>query len=936
MAAKDKKWILRDSSGHIYGPFTISRLGELISKGIVSGEEDVAAYPSGDWRPLSSENELYEIVLEMLSVAKSSKKNVKLQPTVSKVLLASEKKLNVKVELEAEPMSAKKPLVKATIESRKIVKQELPAAESVAQPVLKTKPLIFEKNLQKKNKFKKENLIPLLFLFFAFILFYVALTSNDKKPRNNKPISLLSPHIKSSGSLEKSQAYVSQAWPYFYSDTVSNYQHAEQLYVKAVEEYPANSDALSMLLMTDKQLWPYAKQDGNDQNALQNILQLLSKADLYGPKRALGSAIVDLTLGRDASAESQVNSSLIAQPNDGRLYDLKAQMYFQNSEYQHAITYYEQAATFLPNWVYPSYMLGFCYGKLGNENAALQYYTRALKINPNHASSRIELGVLEVRYFNREDSGKENILAVLDSGEKLIATAEARGRYALALVYNKQDDRGRAKIEAEKALALNPSDPDVREFLTRIGVAIDSEETTGNDKERMALGDQYMRASNYLGAQAQYKAAFAANPKNARAAIRTAEALWKLHDSTDAIRYLQHAMSADPKFIESYIMFADYKSQRYDFDAASHALDTAVKIDAHNFQIYRGYAELFLRRADANSAEAYANRALQLYETDVKLNEVMSRIQAAKKNIVKGMQYAKRAVELDKTNVQAQVNFGKMKAAFEGVREAAEYMKDLIDTYPNQIALRVGFAEILMIDEQYAESKQVLTQVVTADENNKEAYILLGDINFMNNALDESLGDFLSAARIDPSDPTGLFRAGEVYLKAGKPNEALRQFQLVLRVTPLFPRAHYNLAKAYQGLGLGDLALKELDEEKRLNPKLADPYEYAGDLSMTARNYQMATRNYQKASEIRPQDAGIFIKLARAYKGQGSDDAALAMLNLAKAKESGNALVYRELGLSYVAKGMSSEARAAFQTYLTLDPNATDKAAILDKIRELE
>jgi len=938
MGSQDKKWIIRDQSGHIYGPFTITKLGELITKGILTGEEEVAAYPAGDWAPLSSEKKLYDLVLLSLSQSRPKKNATRIQPTTQRF---ADQRIPEKVEVP--------PLPKAEIKSKKIdPEQEKKKIESdpfYNEAINPAPPLAFNSSPYPKQDLelsdreslvkRKGSFIPIIFLLLAFILFFFALFSNKKIVPSRQPISLIAPHIKKVQNASRSKELTAQGWAYFLKDTFNNYVRAEELFVNAIEESPTNSDALVMLLYTDFQLWPYAKQDGADQNAIQGVLQLLSKADLYGPARALGQATVDVTLGRDISARSQITSSLIAQPSDGRLYVLKAQMFLQNSDYNQAIAYFDKAETLMPRWDYPIYMLGNCYARLGNLGAANKYFTYALQMNPNHANARLELGILESKYFGHDDVGSEFITLALESGERFIPSAEARARYTLALIYNKRGHRSLAKQEAEESLRLNSTDPDVREFLSRLGVS-NFNEGGGDDQQHSNLGDQYMRAENYLGAQAQYKAAFQANKKNARAAMKAAQALWKLHQSSDAIHYLELSIEADRKLIPSYVLLADYKSQRYDFDAAVRALETAIKVDPKNYEIYRGYAELFLRRADPSTAELYANRALQLYETDVKLNEIMSRIQLAKKNMVKAMQYGKRAIELDKSNVSAQVNYGKMKASYEGVKEAAEYMKELIDTYPNQLAYRVGFADILIQDEQYSAAAQVLNQVVSADDMNKDAYFSLGEANFLSGSLDEALGNFLSAARVDPSDPSGLFRAGEIYLKSNKPNEAQRQFQLVLRISPLFPRAHFNLARAYQNLGLGDLSLKELEEEKKLNPKLADPYEFSGDLYMASRKYAQAAGEYQKVSAIKPQNGPIYVKLAKAYRGQGSTDAALSMLRLAAAKESGLSEIYLEYGLVYESKGMAEQAITSFKQYLRLEPNATDRDEILGKIKQLE
>jgi tetratricopeptide (TPR) repeat protein len=935
MGSQGKKWIVRDASGHIYGPFELEKLAELLTKRILSGEEQVAEYPAGDWAPMSAIREVYDIVLEALA-----------QPST-----APRKKETTK------PVSGKQEIREATrfkkafgeTRTRKLSDTEaLPSEDDDKPGVVFSKPLNvasssagqpsadIELSDKKKIIRRKGNLIPLILLIFSVLLVIFALQQSDLRSKKKKAINLIMPQPKSKGDPAKAQAYLQKGWNHFYRDTFSNYVRAQEAFVAAVEESPSNTDALVMLIMTDLELWPFSKQDSKDQNILRNLLQMVSKADTYGPKRSIASAMVDLMLGRDSSARSQIDSSLVTQPTEGRLYALKAQLFFESSDLQQAVPYFEKTVSLMPYWVKPLYMLGLSFSRQGKPEVAQEFLIRALKINSSHPAARLELGILEAQYFNHDDKAREYLTVALDSDERLLPPIEARGRYFLAILLNKAGERSRARKEAEYAARLNPTDPDIKEFLVRVGDKRGLKESPGDDRQHMVLGDQYMRSSNYLAAQAQFKAAFASNPKNARAALRAGEALWNLHQASEAIEYLQKAIASDPKLVDSYVVLADFRSQRYDFEGATRTLEMALKVNARNYEIYRGYAEIFLRKGDAASAEVYSTRALQLYETDVRSNRIMARIQLARRNIPKAVQYSKRAIELDRSNVDAQVDYSKVLASYEGVKAAEEYLKDLVNTYPTQLPYRIGLAEILIQDEQYAVAKDILGQVVGADDRNRDAYLLLGDAHFFANNLDEALNSYLAAVRVDPSDPSGLFRAGEVYLKAGKYSEAQKQFELVLKINSLYPRTHYSLARVYFSQGEGDLALKELEEEKRRNPRLADPYEFAGDILVASRKYSLATREYQKASSLRPQGVGIYVKLAKAYRGQGSFDAALAMLRLAAAKESGFAEIYREQGSLYEVKGMPQEAVLAYQRYLRLEPNPPDKEAILGKIKELE
>ncbi len=903
MSSQNKRWIVRDVSGHIYGPFEPAKIGELLKKGVLSGDESTSEYPVGDWVPMSSIKELYDIVLESMNPRRENEQEPKRElPNVEKI---------------------------------QTHKQEPPHhnANSPAPP--KSTPPDIELKEKKHLKSKKKDLIPVILVLAAMILTYFAL---NKKTfvRKFRTLNLLSPHIKPTRDQAKSKTQLNLGWNYFYKDTYNNYFQAQEAFVRAVEEDSRNPEPIIMLLMTDLELWPFAKQDSNDQNVLQNLLQLISKADFYGGRRSLATAVVDMMLRHDSNAQSQIESSLSADPNEGRLYALKAQILFDSANFPQSISYFEKSAALIPYWAKPIYMMGLGYSKQGNPTLAQQYFIQALKMNPGHTHARLELGVLEGLSFMHDDKAKEYLTLALDSQELLMPSIESRGHYVLAVILNREGQAGRAKDQAEMALKLNPTDPDIRDLLKRLGSPAAGTENTGDDRQHMVLGDQYMRLGNYLGAQAQYKTAFSVNPQNGRAALSAAQALWKLHQSHEAMEFLQKAMAADPKLIDSYIVMASFKSQHFEFEEASRLLESALKINPRNHEIYREYAELFLKKGESKSAESYVGRALQLYEPDVLSNQVMARVMLLQKNLPKAIQYSKRSIELDKTNAEAQIEYAKILAQFEGVKSAEEYLRDLINTYPSQLSYRVGLAEIFKNDEQYKMAIQVLSQVMAIDDRNKDAFLISGDAKYSVDDLDGALNDYLSAARIDPSDALGIFRAGEIYLKGNRTDDALKEFQLVLRVNPLFPRAHYSLAKVYSHQGMGDLAIKELDEEKKLNPKLADPYEFAGDLYLTSRKFSLATKEYQKASELKPQGASIFVKLSRAYRGQGSHDSALAMLRLAQQKESGYPEIYREQGSLFEAKGMYDEAILSYQQYLRLVPNPPDKDSILSKIKELQ
>jgi tetratricopeptide (TPR) repeat protein len=929
MAAQAKKWIVRDDIGHIYGPFEVTKLKDLLAKGILTGDEQTAQYPAGDWRPMSTEPELYNLILDTLSAQQKRPAVMPgepppKRPELSKKSEASHETPQVTIPFPKERIKTK-PNIDVKIKEK--VKRPTPEPRRFAPAPLQ------EDSLFEKIK-ESHNLVPILLIFGALLLFSIGTiyrTGNGKRTA----INLLVPHPKAQGNPAQAEDLIKAGVTAFSKDTYSNYVKAEEAFVGAVNESPVNSDALLMLILTDLELWPFTKQDSSDQGTVQSLMQAISRADKLGTKRAVAAPAVEMILGNDSTARTEIDSALVKEPNEAFLYAMKGQTYFDTGDYVQATSYFEKAAALNPNWVKSYYQTGLSYSKQGLGPQAQQALFQALRMNPSHPSARMELGVVETRYLNDDQKAQEYLSVALSSEEKMPPFVEARGRIAWASLLSRMGDNVGAKKQAMLASQLSPNDPDVVELLAKWGEK-SSESGGGLDHEHMALGDQYMRTENYLGAQAQYKAAFTSNPKNARAAMKVAEALWKLHQAGEAMEFLQKSIGSDSKFIESYILLADYKSQRYDFEGAARALDAALKKNQKNYEIFRGYGQLELRRGNLPAAETNLIHALQLYEVDLLSNELMSKVQFGKKDLVKAIEYGKKAIDIDRGDPAAQVEYARALGAYEGVKGATAYLRDLISLYPAQTQLRIGLADILIQDEQYAIAEQILRQVVAAEESNKEAFLLLGDAQYAQNNFNGAINSYFTSGRIDPSDPTGLSRAGELYLKMNKTAKAIEEFNLVLRVNEVFPRTHYNLARAYLAEGITEKALEELAQEKKLNPRLADPYEFAGDILLSTRHFQQAVREYQMASEYRPLGAGLYVKLAKSYRGQGLYDEAMAMLRLAAAKESGYSEIYKEYGYIYDAKGMAPEAVSNFERYLTLEPNSSERETIAAKIKELK
>lgn len=212
----------------------------------------------------------------------------------------------------------------------------------------------------------------------------------------------------------------------------------------------------------------------------------------------------------------------------------------------------------------------------------------------------------------------------------------------------------------------------------------------------------------------------------------------------------------------------------------------------------------------------------------------------------------------------------------------------------------------------------------------------LGRVLQANNRASDALEMFLRAAVLDPSDADPIFQSAQVYANVGKNADAIKQYQRVIHINSRYPKAHVELGRVLLRMNEYKKALEEAMEERKINPDLADAYLLAAEAYYSLGQYTNCAGEYQRAVAKKAQTSTVFIRMARCYRLTGALDSAQSLLRQAQSLESGNPDLYKEQGAIFHMKGMADEALAAYDTYLKLVPNASDRAEIENQIRRIQ
>lgn len=980
-------WKIKLSSGQIKGPYTTDAVCKMIVEGVFTGQELVIGQSQSDWTALDRQPEFYEAILEALEnpVERDEKKAQKMDAEtviqkVKTVVKSSESPLNVhedqtqervdqvkknEILIKTEPSLAENKKAKSLplilhshLETLKVKNNDAGKALINQREEQLTIELNQLKHIQIRQRKKLKYILPLVGVLFSIALFFL-ISDNTTTPG----WILLAPDLHKNESKTLSASEIknlkSKAVALIKSGTLENARASQKFLVQAIEGSTQDLESIGLLCMVYQQLWPYTQQTNNDLKAVTSLSQLSRVINVISNYADSCQAVNLLIKGQPRDAMALIEK-VLDQKSDERfilfpfLYLMRGELYEDNANYPNAEAYYQEASKLFPNWNWSQFAQARALYKQNKFNEAKSIYEKILKNTPSYKGALFGLALIE-RKLESNDKAYNYFSNgyVLDHKLPKNFYIESLLEYIKLLLSRGENQK--ALEVAQFGLTISPSHKGLKEIIVSLG----GEEKNNNAaSELVFLGDQFARSGDHLAAQAQYKAAFDFDSRNALIALKTAKSLWVINQTRDAMLWLDKALKADSKYYAAYALKADYLSQKYNFVDASKTLFEASKLNPQSFDILKTQALVEFRKNNLMGAIVYGEKAQKIYDADIELLSLLANANGIlflnspsrdkeedlKKNKYRedAQKYANKAVDLEPGLPEAQMTYAKYLYIANGSLAAENYFKKLIETFQYTTEYKIGLAEYYETQDKYRSALDIYKQIVDLDAKNKKA--LMGLARAYQYTNDPKLAQkyYMQAAVIDPSDVEPLFATAQLELETITQldanvmiRSALNKFKMVKDINPNYPRISYFIAKCFLEMGDFDKAIEMINEEKKKNPGIADPYLLAAQVYNAKQQYKECAAEYSLGIKLRPTSAELYVKAASCYRKSDALDIAQDMLDIAKQKENGYAMIYLEQGYINELKGLKREAIDSFRLYLELSPNAPDRRQVEAKIKSM-
>ncbi|HMO16783.1 MAG TPA: tetratricopeptide repeat protein [Oligoflexia bacterium] len=413
-------------------------------------------------------------------------------------------------------------------------------------------------------------------------------------------------------------------------------------------------------------------------------------------------------------------------PPQEEAYLLLAGLLVQNNRVNEAVSVFRELMVKLPESFIAHYYLAKLYLSLGDKQASIDFYGKALKLNP--AAEQVELELIQVLAMNRQ------IEAATRRCQQLVNRSpnNARARQLLAelLLGDKKIEQALSALEDAKSIGTGGDDIALKVALIKLG------------------------KKDYEGAESELNILVQKNPEN--------------HEAR-------------------YYLATAYASQGQIEDATQSLMQISPKSEL--YKKGRGFAAFLLRQeGEFSRALSIVDEALGKYPDDIELLSYKTSIERESGDLHASIETLRKISNIEKSNEQHLFNLAvaideiadsdSKNGNSRHKEEVLKLMSKVIELNPSHAnALNYIAYSLAETGKDLERAEELVLRAISLEPDNGYFIDTLGWIYYQSGKYQKALIRLERANELVPSDPVILEHLGRAYLKLDRAAEARRTLE---------------------------------------------------------------------------------------------------------------------------------------------------------------
>ncbi len=907
---KARRFHIRRRSGKVFGPFDDGVIIKMLEDGQLLGNEEVSL-DAESWQPIGGEPTFQGAIARLME-------------TPSRAATATTQKVGDPSRQQVASMDRLKNLYEGRMAAVAVVQGKEPV------PFRKRLPFI------------------LVGLLVAGVLGTGAFLGTT--PYGFFGLKVLVPAKVKAGSREF--ADLQSAQKSLLSDTFKGYQQARDTAQSTlrVKEYPeARAIWCQSIFYLQRKYSAATPAELQQAEAELENIELLGAKNPEVVKARAGSA---LTHHRADEALALLGDALARSENadDLELTFLRAEAFGQKTQSAQARSELEAILKKKPDSARALHALGNLHQTQKEADLAAGRYEEALKADPEHASSAVELAAIEL--LIRKDANKGTVAidqALVATRRDKLGPAELGKALALkAEALAMQHKTEEAIPLFEEALKTDPANAFTEARLAAAYVALHDhakalpffKAAAEAAPESLEYAEAYLSSLIALGkmdeAMRVVTASSARFPANARLTYLGARVDDALDRTKEAEAAYLKAAAADPTLVDAHLYLARLYLRFRRLSEARPQLDAALRKAPDNAEVRVVIGELALSENDLDRAEIELKRALELNPVLSEAHVGLSRLELAKGKSDLALAAVDKALLINPTVVGGRLQRGTSLWKLGRLDEAAKELETARVDEPRNTNVIVILGAVQLEKKDLSGATASLMTAIASEPSNPEANFYLAKVKNLKAEHTGAIEHMKKAIELQPKRVEYRYWMGQIYLDAKKNQEAIDEWNAALALDPKYTDALEALGHVFLERNDIKKAVQYFQRALETDPNRSAAQAAIGDAYSQGEQWAQAITTYEKALKADPELKSVYFKLGQAYGEVKNFDQAISHYKKAALVDKDNASIWLSLGYAYKERKQRGEAAAAFERYLAKRPDADNKKEIEDEIDYLK
>ena len=458
-----------------------------------------------------------------------------------------------------------------------------------------------------------------------------------------------------------------------------------------------------------------------------------------------------------------------------------------------------------------------------------------------------------------------------------------------------------------------------REALIEYRNAVQKEAVNG--EARLKLAQTHEKLGEVGQAFREYVRAADLLPRDAALQVRAGTMLLIAGRNEDAKVRAERALALDPKNVDAQLLLGNATAGLKDLDGAVKEIEEAIALAPTNDRTYSSLGMVQLAKGDAEAAEAAFRKAVEVGPKSVQAHLGLGNFLWAANRREEAVKSFDRALALDPKHPLANRLLATVHASGPTPEKAEPYFKAMADL-PGNTEGKLALAEFYLRTGKVDEGKKTLLAAASQAATYAPATRRLASLAYSEGRKADAYKQADEILAKNPKDADTLVMKGRMQVADGKLDDGLETFKSAVAADARNVAAQFALGSAHAAKREVDQAIAAFTEVLRLNPRASAAQLQLANLYLAKGQVKQSATMAQDALTAAPGNPMARLIRARTQLAQGQVQEAGVEMSALEKQYPRAWPVQAQLGTYYAVRGDLAKARAAWETTLTLNPDA--------------